>query len=191
MYIVCFNGPPYSGKDTMARMLADHMDSQGVTLPSMVVSLSMPLRRICYQMVGETYAPATYPVFKKTPFEQFGGITGRQLMIDVSEKFLKQCYGSDIMAKLLLDELKDFNGVALIADSGFECEVQPLADAVGRDNLYVARVHRAGHDFSQDSREWVHHYHDGDYPNDGTLEELRVEAGRIYGRLVNNMGWKL
>src|SRR5690349_22105779 len=50
--------------------------------------------------------------FKKTPFEQFGGATGRQLMIDVSEKFLKPVYGKEIMARLLLDELKDFTGVA-------------------------------------------------------------------------------
>jgi tRNA uridine 5-carbamoylmethylation protein Kti12 len=39
MYIVCFNGPPYSGKDTLARMVADYMDSQQVVVPTIVVSL--------------------------------------------------------------------------------------------------------------------------------------------------------
>lgn len=191
MYIVCFNGPPYSGKDTMARMLADYIDSRGCTIPVMLVSLAMPLRRIAYQMVGETYMPATYPSFKKTPFPQFGGRSGRQLLIDVSESFLKPTYGQEIMAKLLLDELTDFTGLALITDSGFQCEIDPLVDAVGAENLYIARVEREGCDFLNDSREWVYHTNDGAYPNHGTLDDLRTEAGRLYGRLVNNLGWKL
>ena len=190
MYIVCFNGPPYSGKDTMARMLADHMDSQQVAVPTMVVSLSMPLRRIAFQMIGETYNPARYKAFKETKFEQFG-VTGRQLMIDVSEKLLKPCYGSAIMVKMLLRELQGFTGVALIADSGFQCEIDPLINAVGAANLYVARVQRDGCSFADDSREWVYHDFDGDYLNNGTLDDLKTEAGRIYGRLVNNLGWRL
>lgn len=190
MFIVCFNGPPYSGKDTMARMLADHMDSQSVVVPTRVVSLSMPLRRLAYQMVGQTYTPSNYAEFKETFFEQFQR-TGRQLMIDVSEKFLKLEYGSDVMAKLLLSELNGFHGVALIADSGFQCEVQPLVDAVGAANLYVAQIERDGCSFKNDSREWVSHEQMGVYMNNGTLDDLKVEAGRIYGRLVNNFGWKL
>src|SRR3546814_6703133 len=34
MYIVGFNGPPRSGKDTLAEMLANHMDKHQVTLRS-------------------------------------------------------------------------------------------------------------------------------------------------------------
>src|SRR3546814_3320002 len=33
MYIVGFNGPPRSDKDTLAEMLANHMDKHQVTLP--------------------------------------------------------------------------------------------------------------------------------------------------------------
>lgn len=193
MHIVGFNGPPFSGKDTMARMLAEHMDSQGVRTPVIEASLSTPLRNIAYAMVGWEYDPNDHPGytrFKDHAFPQFG-VTGRRLMIDVSESFLKKQYGISVMARLLLAEYKDFPGVVLIRDSGFQCEINPLADAVGADNLYVARVQRPGYDFSNDSREWVQYVHSADYPNTGTLDDLRIEAGRLYGRLVNQQGWKL
>lgn len=195
MFFVGFNGPPQSGKDTMARMLADKMDSAGVTLPVREVSLSTPLRRIAYQMVGWTYSESEerdggYEAFKTKWFAQFDR-TGRELMIDVSERFLKPVYGQQVMADLLLCELSGFTGVALIRDCGFQVEAAHLSRLLGFRKLYVARVKRDGCDFSNDSREWVEHPFSADYPNNGSLDDLRTEAGRLYGRLVNQMGWKL
>lgn len=190
MYLVGFNGPPYSGKDTLARMLADHMDSQQVVVPVMVVALSMPLRRIAYQMVGQTYTPATYPIFKETIFPQFG-CSGRQLMIDISESFLKLKYGKSILAQMLLDELKDFHGVALIADSGFQCEIEPLADAVGPRNLFIVQVKRPECTFKSDSREWVYHALMQTTMNQGSLDELRESAKLIYENMRDVLLWKL
>ena len=192
MYIVGFNGPPRSGKDTMARMLAEHMDSQGVTLPVKEVSLSTPLRRIAYQMAGFEGAleGPEYERFKEVWFSTFDR-TGRELMIDVSEKFLKSCYGQQVMADLLWQELGGFPGVVLIRDTGFQVELESLAKNIGHRRVYLARLHRAGCDFSSDSREYVSHPFAHDYHNDWSLDVLRTEAGRIYGRLVNQMGWTI
>jgi hypothetical protein len=208
MYIVGFNGPPESGKDTLAEMLAEHMDKMGVTLPVKMESLSLPLRKIAYSMVGwrGELDGQNYETFKRERFynlprrydsakpeaklESYS--TGRQLMIDVSERFLKQVYGIDVMARLLLQRNAGFGGILLIRDCGFQCEVDPLESAVGVKNLYMTQVFRADKDFSNDSREWVHtrgKMHQ--VFNDGTLDDLRVEADRIYGRLVNQCGWKL
>lgn len=194
MYIVAFNGPPRSGKDTMAEMLANHMDQQGVVTMVVPESLSLPLREIAYAMTGwggptdgENYAR-----FKTTNFPVFGGASGRQLMIDVSEKFLKPTYGIEVMANLLIARNSNVGpAVLLIRDCGFQIEVDPLIRWVGEDNLYVANVFRDGTSFEGDSREWVYHKHHAHYENNGTLDDLAVEAGRIYGRLVNNLGWKL
>lgn len=195
MYIVGFNGPPRSGKDTLARMLAEHMDFR-VTLPVREVSLSMPLRRIAYAMVGFTGAldGPDYEAFKVLKYPQFGYATGRQLMIDVSESFLKQKYGKEIMAEMLLVDNADMeNGILLIRDSGFQCEVDPLIRAVGADNLTIVRVFRSGTSFADDSREWVEQPlgRTWEIHNSYSLDDLRIEAGRLYGRLVNQMGWKL
>lgn len=197
MYIVGFNGPPYSGKDTLARMLAEHIDSLGFTVPVIEVSLSSPLRRLAYTMVGRIYVPETYDEFKTETFPQFGGVTGRQLMIDVSERFLKLCYGKEIMAQMLLRELQElppypFDGLVLVRDSGFQCEVDPLIAAVGAENLYIARVVRNHCSFKGDSREWVYHEgREGVWHNNGSLALLRTKAAKLYEHLVNHMGWKL
>lgn len=192
MYIVAFNGPPRCGKDTMARMLADHMDSKGVTLPVREVSLSTPLRVIAYAMTGFKGAldGDDYEGFKTTRFLEFDR-TGRELMIDVSEKFLKSVYGQEIMAELLFAQLSEFTGVALIRDVGFQVELDTLARVVEPRQIYVACLRREGCDFSNDSREYVIHKFSHGYENTGSLADLRTEAGRIYGRLVNQMGWNL
>lgn len=194
MYIVAFNGPPRSGKDTMAEMLANHMDQQGVVTMVVPESLSLPLREIAYAMtgwVGPTDGE-NYERFKTTCFQQFGGASGRQLMIDVSEKFLKPTYGIEVMANLLIARNSNVApAVLLIRDSGFQIEVGPLIRWVGEDNLYVANVFRDGTSFEGDSREWVYHKHHAHYENNGSLDDLATEAGRLYGRLVNQLGWKL
>lgn len=196
MYIVAFNGPPRSGKDTLAEMLAEKLDAEGVTLPVKFESLSLPLRDIAYAMVGLNYAaaPETYEDFKQARFEQFGGVTGRQLMIDVSEKFIKPTYGIDSFPKMLLERNWGFPGILLVRDSGFQLEVETMTQAVGLQNIRIVQVHRPGTTFEGDSREWVfpelgREFHRVN--NNGTLEDLRVEAGRVYSRLVNNLGWKL
>lgn len=195
MFVVAFNGPPESGKDTLAEMLAEVMDSEGVSLPIRMESLSMPLRLIAYQMVGwpmNGIDGEQYATFKKTWFPEFER-TGREILIDVSERFLKPTYGITVMAKMLLSRNENFHGILLVRDNGFQIEVDPIADAVGPRNLFVVQVHRAGKDFSKDSREWVYHERGGfmRVENNKSLANLKVEAARLYGRLVNQMGWKL
>lgn len=192
MYIVIFNGPPRSGKDTLARMVADHMDSC-VKVPVKEDSLSLPLRLIAYGMVSRTYNCDSYEDFKKEFFPRLNR-TGRELMIDASEKFLKVCYGQPVMADLLVMRNQNFDGVLLIRDGGFQLEVDTLASIVGVENVYIVRMHREGCDFSQDSREYVsakNPKHQMQTWNNSDLADLEVEARRIYGRLVNQMGWVL
>lgn len=198
MYIVAFNGPPESGKDTFADALVKRVEAIH-NIPVKLESLSFPLRSIAYAMVGWSSPELdgdNYELFKRVTFPQFGGITGRQLMIDVSEKFLKPTYGTEIMARMLIArvEASRFNGLLLIRDCGFQLEVSPLTEWVGAQNLYVARCHREGKNFSNDSRELVYHQNwsamQSDFYNDSTLDNwITTEAGRLYGRLVNQAGW--
>lgn len=195
MYVVLFNGPPRSGKDTLARMVADHFTSQHVDAPR-IEHLAEPLRRIAYQMCDMTYgAPGAldYELFKTTWFAQFNR-TGRQLLIDVSESFLKPQYGREIMANLLFERTVGIaEKVLLIPDSGFQAETNRLCSLYSGENVYVVNVMRNGCDFSNDSREWVSHPKASrlqmQVNNNGSLHDLATEAGRIYGRLVNLLGW--
>jgi len=196
MYVVGFNGPPECGKDTLAKLLADHMDKQGVSLPVKHESLSFPLREIAYKIVGwagELDGP-NYAEFKRTIFPIGGGITGRQLMIDASEEFLKRCYSERVMADMMLSRNIGFHGVLLVRDCGFQCEVSPIIDDIGPHNFYLVNIMREDKDFVNDSREWVNHPDSKcqmQVNNNYSLDDLATEAGRIYGRLVNQMGWTL
>lgn len=194
MYIVGFNGPPQCGKDTLATLLADHMDKQGVRLPVRTVHLSAPLRRIAYAMIGQVYGAADavdYGEFKKTSFDVFGWKTGRELMIDVSESFLKPKYGPDIMAELWIEYISGFHGVVLVPDCGFQAEIDLLARIYGFRKMYIATAGREGCSFDNDSRSYVTHQFSHHYDNNRDLAHWATEAGRIYGRLVNNLGWQI
>lgn len=193
MYIVAFNGPPRSGKDTLAGMVADRLCAI-TDAPVILESLSLPLRHIAHAMVGRKYQEAAYESFKEEYFERLDR-TGRQLMIDVSESFLKPTYGIHIMADLLIQRTRKLpsNAIILVRDSGFQIEVDPLIREVGEKNLIVVQVHRPDTSFAGDSREWVYHPADQNVHirNAGDLNNLEVEAGRVVFRARNQFGWKL
>lgn len=194
MYVVCFNGPPESGKDTCAEILENIVGARH-SIPTKLESLSMPLRQIAYTMTGyqgELDGP-DYARFKKTLFPALGP-DGRHIMIDISEKFLKPVYGEEVMANLLLTRNMLFDGLLLVRDSGFQVEVNPLIRAFGTQNVYIVRVRRPGKTFEGDSREWVNHHDVGmsmDLDNHGDLDNLHTEVTRIYSRMLNQLGWKL
>lgn len=192
MYIIAFNGPPRAGKDTLAGMVADKI-CPITDAPVVLESLSLPLRNIAFSMVGRVYQDSAYESFKNEYFERLDR-TGRQLMIDASESFLKPTYGIEIMADLLIQRIRRLpaNAIVLVRDSGFQIEVDPLIREVGERNLMVVQVHRKGCDFSKDSREWVYHPTDMNMQiwNDKPLDYLEVEAGRLIFRLKNQFGWK-
>lgn len=202
MYVVGFNGPPRSGKDTMASMVANRVEhtldpKSRASFPVLVRPLSTPLRRIAYAATGEFDRDLfghEYEAFKETEFPDFGYKTGRRLMIDVSESYLKELYGQTILPKIWLNQIrKEVTGrcLILVPDCGFQSEVDFLAKSLGNRNLYIARMYRQGCSFENDSRERVIHRHDGDYINRGGLAELRHSARDLVSLLKDRMGWML
>lgn len=192
MYFVIFNGPPRCGKDTASRMLVAHMDSY-ITTPVMEESLSMPMRYSMFGLLGLTYSDEFYESLKPTTIPALN-VTGRQHMIDISEKFLKPVYGQNVMARLLIDRVHDFPGLVLVRDGGFQNEVEALIDFVGEENVFVVRVKRIGTTFDGDSRHWVNHPNPDmqmDLLNHGDLDSLQREIESLYLYLVEELGWAL
>lgn len=191
MYVIGLNGPPQCGKDTLAMMIKQRIERLGLTIPVRIQPLSYPLREIAFKMVGKVYDPYYYEAFKETQFMEFGLKTGRELMIDISESFLKPLYGQSIMARMMFKGLAEdnFEGLVIVPDNGFTIEASYIHTLVGGDNYYVIRVRRDGCNFDKDSREWVRVTHDSDLDNDGTLADLELKAAKIVDRLVNDMRW--
>ncbi len=77
----------------------------------------------------------------------------RGALIHTSENVIKPTKGSDYFGLCVAESLSE--GLNLFSDGGFKEELQPLFDEVGVGNVFVIRVHRAGHDFSNDSRDYL------------------------------------
>jgi hypothetical protein len=198
MYIVGFNGPPQSGKDTLANFVADLLqETHGGKSLIVVTHTNTPLRRIAYPMVGYNYPTKDmeYESFKKTTFEPYGR-TGRELLIDVSEVFLKVAYGEDILGRILLadlNQIKNTNAIVLVPDCGFQHEVNVWVKALGVANTALVQVHRRGCDFKNDSRGWTRHPDESRmhfvYNNHG-LVHLKKQAEHLVKEIAR-FGWQI
>lgn len=163
MYCIGFNGPPRSGKDTIARILHEEMEGawgtfcQGISLKR---SLSMPMRLVGFAMLGIPYSDEVYEHIKDEPHDVFNGETLRRFMIRYSEEFVKPAYGKAVWGRALISGIKqtlglEVPGLLLIPDIGFQEETDELIGAFGPDNFLLAQLTREGTDWSLDSRGYV------------------------------------
>ena len=191
MYIVGFNGPPRSGKDTLAGMVADALSEWN--RDNWIRSLSLPMRQMAFGALGLEYTNDYYEAIKDVPQAALG-CTVRQFMIDLSEKFMKPTYGQTIWSQLLTSEFHsawDSNSVLLIPDIGFEVECKYLSEIASPENFYLVRTAREGCSFDNDSRSYINWDPMGAFVNNGSLEDWRQTADAVVWRLVNQLGWKI
>lgn len=161
--VVFLNGPPRSGKDTIARMMVqEQRDREDVNFRQFVIErMATPLK-------------SAGAAFLNTPLDELEDdkdgthvlpdTTWRQFQIKLSEDFAKRHFGGHIFGELLLRRMitvtngyKDHNRewLFIIADSGFYGESSFVADAVGRDNCLLVQITRPGSDFASDSRSFI------------------------------------
>lgn len=191
-YLVGISGPPRSGKDSVGYALARLIKQRHGAVVS-VRALSMPMRKTIYAMIGEDYTLEHYENNKDVPIEALSGASIRQAMIALSETYVKPAYGHSFWAKALINSVPEGAHVVIVTDMGFPEEVDVLRDHFGSAQCVWPQVTRPGTSFDGDSRSYVG---DGEYRttviNEGEdLDQIEVCAGRIYGRLLNQFGWKL
>lgn len=186
MKIILLNGPAGSGKDAAAELLKREIGGH-------IVKFAAPLKAaavaICFEGNWKAFNEFDLDQSKKIePRPEFFGVSCRQFQIDVSEKFMKPTYGVDVFGKTLatkINYLKDLGeeGPYIVSDSGFVPEAEVLVRTFGAENVVLIRLHREGHDYSGDSRDYVNLDHllvsSYDVYNNGTLEELATNLVNI------------
>lgn len=192
-FVVAFNGPPRAGKDTAANLLADMLDkSIWVNAPVVRLPLAQPMREAAMGLIGLPYNFAGYDITKDMPQDLLGGMTLRQLMIAFSEEFMKPRFGSDIWCEIWHNSIPTgFAGIVLIPDLGFQKEVDFLERRFGAERVVVVQVSREGRSYNGDSREPCLGTNNFLLENDGTLEDVATEVGRLIGRLTNKYRWQI
>lgn len=204
-FIIGFNGPPRSGKDTLGTALADKL-CQIVDIPVFTLSLAQPMREavmsLCSIATREEYdevkdLPAKLLAKSElsqdgiNTFENYG--TVREFMIRLSEDFVKPTYGRDFWARCLVDQHRSWWGkspaVVIITDIGFEEEVTALQTLVGFGNYLGIQLDRQETSWKLDSRGYVDSVNVRRVTNDATPE---FAAERILYCIHNDpMNWNL
>lgn len=173
MRAVFLNGPPGCGKDYAASVLVPKKAR---------FKFAAPIKKVVGELTGAS--TAWLEENKATPSPLFD-MTYREMMISVSEHWMKPVFGPDIFGRLLLRQLAG-NAFPLIAisDAGFLEEVNAVAAHLGPENCFLFRIRRPGCDFAYDSRSYIHPaFPSKDIFNDGSPSfagKLQYEIARRF-----------
>lgn len=171
MHIVFLNGPPGSGKTTIA------LEAMKDTKRDWIhVSFAAKLREIAYKMVEVRHGFVLAETIREEyDISQLGknsyiralNCSWRQYLIQVSEEIMKPALGEDIFGVLLARDVLARHSIEelnkrdiIISDCGFAPEVETfcslISDAMWPNNLtfhpYMVQLVRPGHDYAGDSR---------------------------------------
>lgn len=163
MMFIVLNGPPASGKSTIARALCNALAPRYRTISD---SFAAPMKHFVATALGEKYSEMP----KDSPRDIFRGSSVREVLIHLSEHYMKERYGQDIYGRLLYYRALRYpeKPAFIVCDEGgFIDELQAL------DNYFLVKVIRQGKGFDNDSRSYLPdpHYI---YYNDTTLDEMWI-----------------
>ena len=172
---VFVNGPPQSGKDTVADLLAQNHDYLPLKFAgSLKAGLAGLLGIYDEQEYVKFFETAQGKSRLEAPFTK---LTPRQTLIELSEEFMKPRFGSDIFGQVAMRTAAAMGGDVVFSDCGFAEELIPVIRHFGPANCMMIRLERNNCDFSEDSRGYIKkHLLLGSalfvIENNGTLNEL-------------------
>ena len=187
--IILFNGPPRSGKDTVADFAMQHLGKRATKY-----RFAAPLKDGVHALFG--FGGVDTEFFNKSkdqPTEVFKGLFGdkeintpREAYILMSENFLKPVFGEDFFARVAVRNLKNIRKpVVVISDCGFDVEVSKLVEAFGEKNVALVHLYREGCAFKtegvKDSRAYVTDIECEKFTigNDGSVHDLYDSVVKI------------
>jgi hypothetical protein len=189
-YIIGFNGPPRSGKDTLATLLAGQVN-RFYGVPTHRCILAAAMRARVEALVGNG-TREWYEQEKDKPLDLLDGKTPRDCMIADSEEFLKPKYGRDFWAKIYHHKNQyhwGSNDVHICSDIGFNEEVKYLCEN-SRGYLNVL-LSRPGCDFTIDSRNYVDAIPHGGSALVLVNDSYPMAAVERILEHIQKLGWKL
>ena len=146
--IIILNGPPRSGKDTVAALIRRKL------VGTKDYKMSMPLKA-CFRAMFNFPNEINQRMLEKDkekPILQGHALTPRQFQIDLSEEFMKKRFGSDIFGQLAVRNIdKTPSHHITISDVGFMAELWPIIETFGT-SVRAIQISRPGTNYDNDSR---------------------------------------
>lgn len=207
MFIVLFNGPPRTGKDTGALIARAELErlmlERGDTFPvghgmPQHLKFATPMKDAIHRFFGMGLGGDkfhTYDGIKDDKRVETFRFSLRELYISLSETWAKPKFGIDVFGKLMAQRIKDTEWgcgtrVFVISDCGFQSEVNVLLDTFKTSDFLLIRLHRKGHTFAGDSRQYVAmpgYEHEVDISNDMPKAEYEKLIREVVGTWFNTV----
>lgn len=154
--ILLLNGPPGSGKDTLADLLVlKNSKTYKRRFKDSLMSIAAPLYSMSVDELEKINNSREMKEIELDEFSRKGKkYSCRQALIHTSEVVVKPNFGKDYFGVMSARSIKE-EGFYPFSDSGFWDEVEPLISKFGRENILICRLERAGHNFGGDSRDYL------------------------------------
>jgi hypothetical protein len=170
--VIILNGPPGSGKDTIAEELRA-ADFGHLRVKTKLFSQAIEMSRISFSEWFQRYNDRK---LKETPWDRLGGLSQREFLIKISEEWVKPIFGKDyygrVAGEAAADELLWDNSV-VFSDGGFQEEFDTIKSIVGKENILLVRLYREGTSWDGDSRGYLKNPDwEVDIENNGSVQEV-------------------
>ena len=186
MKIVILNGPPGSGKDTIAKLLMEQLDCEVHTMKAPMFKIAMASVCCSEEEFMQRYEDRS---LKEEPWDVAGGRSIRELMIEVSENWVKPSLGKKQFGLLAAHRASQAKtGMVIFSDGGFVEETEAIMETFGSNNVLCIQLHREGYNFDNDSRGYL------EMSDLWTAEVRLIEHQEMKGALdclarINHMKW--
>lgn len=190
--VLVLNGPPGSGKDTIAKAIKNYAIQKGVNIHNVVhEKFATPLKRAYPALFNKS----NLAELEELKDKEFFGVERaiRKVQIGISEDVMKPIFGKDIFAKLLVARIKHLrkDNLCVISDCGFNEEWRYLYYRCAKENILTIRLTRIGTTYFGDSRSYIMppiesaDFNVIDYHNEIKIQDaidgLLIELAEFYG----------
>ena len=168
--VILLNGPPNSGKDTIADIMVDKIGAKHLMFKS---KLYVDTAKYLEQPLQDLMFVCSDRLLKEQPSIPLNDriVTPREALIYVAEEVIKPRKGSDYYQEYIAELLED--GLTVISDSGFDDDVEVMSQEA--DDVLLIRLYRKGCSFKTDSRGYILEADPCLYPNVTYIDYTVIE----------------
>lgn len=154
---IFLQGPPQSGKDTVAKLLSDFGAFRPIKFAQPIITAMQALYPTYFSRPDRDMESFKRHDFGKYYHDEGAPVTGRDIMIAYSEFFMKELFGSQFFGNETKRELQRRDTDAhhwTASDSGFEQEAQPVFEVIPKKECAIIQLFRPTKSFAGDSRNY-------------------------------------
>ena len=149
--VIILNGPPGSGKDTIADFIAAEFNAEHLRFKTKLYAITALINNLDF----DEFMKIATDQNTKDSVKLARGLTARQLIIETSENVIKPYYGKEYFGNDVGDSiLKSDKSLFVLSDGGFPEELSSMigVGCLNYSDVVIVKLYRTGCNFDNDSR---------------------------------------